>query len=87
MNTASKILLVGVFAGLGSTGWARDHHGWHGGHGGFRQNRVIIVNPAPIYEYSPYYYPDYSPYVYPYPYYNRRVIIIRGDGHHHHHHR
>lgn len=64
-------------------GWHGGGYGWHGNRGwhGYRHSRVIIVNPAPVYQYRPYIYPYYSGY---YPYYRRNVVIVRG--HHPHHH-
>lgn len=64
-------------------GHHRDHHRY--GH----RSRVIIVNPAPVYAYRPYYpyyrsYPYYS-YNYGYPYYGSSIYIYR-DRHHRHHH-
>ncbi|MEI6561089.1 MAG: hypothetical protein WCO68_03275 [Verrucomicrobiota bacterium] len=96
MNTFNKILLVGIVA-LGAMGWlstasAHGHGGWHGGYSGhgygwnrgyyYRAPRVVIY-PAPVYQYAPYYSPYYS---YGYPYYGRSVVVIRGGHHHHHHH-
>jgi len=87
MNTPRKILILGAVTltslGAYTTAPARDHHGgWHRGGPGWHGNRDwnrgfyrqprIIIRPAPIYQYSPYYYPSY-----PYPYYGSNIIIRR----------
>jgi hypothetical protein len=90
----------GWHGGHGGFGW-HGGGGWHGGthwRGGGWHGRsgVVIVNPAPVFSYNPYYSPYYGyDSYYPYygynryhPYYGTRVVIVKGHhNHHHHHHR